>query len=105
MATKSSKWNILLMVAGFFFPLWFPFVYLALLVIEVKFTQYGPLNQLGAFALWATPAIGALSIFMLPAIPLWVKIIFSLLYYFIGLITAGVVGWIVGCSWGVVGCH
>jgi len=93
------------MLVLFFLPLWLPIAYLALLVIEVKITKHGPLNELGLFALWATPAIGALSIVIARSPPLLLKILLVPIYYFFGLLAAGMVGWIVGCWWGVVGCH
>ena len=97
--------NRLLMVVLFLLPLWFPFVFLALLILEVRITKHGPLNEFGIFALWGTPAIGALSIVFARSIPSLLKVLLVPVYYFLGLLAAGMIGWIVGCWWGVVGCH
>lgn len=101
-ATRKEKH---LMALGISLPLWLPIVYLALLLIEVQFTKQGPLNELGPYAFLATPAVGAMPILMSPSIPWPLKIIIAPVYYCFGLIVAGIIGWLVGCWWGVVPCH
>ncbi len=91
-----------LMVALFLLPLWLPFPYLGLLFIEMKITPNGPVNQLAFFTLWATPAIGALPIILGRTMSWIEKLLIVPIYYILGLLATGVIGWIVGYWWRII---
>lgn len=77
----------------FTIPLWLPIVYLTLSWVELKFMSRGPLNELGAFALFIAPVIGGIPIFFVSGLPTILRPIIFIFYYGLGLFVAGFIGW------------
>lgn len=98
-SAPQSGWSYwLLTLVLLLIPFWLPFVYGGAVVLEMKLTKHGPLNEGALFFLFVAPVIGTVPIILRKSLPVAAKAVLVPAYYLVGLTVSFFIGWGVAIS-------